>query len=105
MADCGCDQSGSRTFCMHHLQDAYDALEAAKARYPNPISAMGFPDSLLDAVGSLIHDVEPACEQLGIDIDSAAQTTFIDGLMMGVILAARAPKNHAAHVLPEVRGD
>lgn len=98
-----CDCSGDRTFCMHHLQDAFDALEEAKRRYPDPISAMGFnPDSLLGAVGETIHDVETACERLGIPIDEAAQTVFIDGLMMGVLLAARAPRNHAAHILAEV---
>jgi hypothetical protein len=97
-----CDQSGARTFCMHHLQDAFDALEALKLKYPDPVSAVGFyTDSLLAAVGDVVHDVEAACQRMEIPVDEAAQTLFIDGLMMGVLLAARAPENHARHALAE----
>ena len=99
----GCDCSGRRTYCMHHLQDAFDALEAAKQRYPDPIAALGFnTDSLLAAVGETVHDVEATCQRLRIPFDEAAQTLFVDGLMFGVLLAARAPINHATHVLAEV---
>lgn len=108
MSDCGCDQSGARGFCMHHLQDAFDALEALKAKYgkangEEAIARLGFyPDSLLGAVGEIIRDVEATCARMGIPVDEAAQTVFVDGLMMGVLLAARAPTNHAAPALAEV---
>jgi hypothetical protein len=108
VSDCGCDQSGARGFCMHHLQDAFDALEALKAKYgkangEEAIARLGFyPDSLLGAVGEIIRDVEATCARMGIPVDEAAQTVFVDGLMMGVLLAARAPTNHAAPALAEV---
>lgn len=97
-----CDCSGDATFCMHHMQDAFDALEAAKARYPDPISALGFEaDSVLNAVGTVVHDFEATCNRMGVPLDEGAQTMFIDGLLFGVLLAARAPKNHAAYILTE----
>lgn len=102
LRDCGCEQSGSATFCMHHCQDAFDALEAIKRVYPDPIAAVGFPESLLAAVAAIIHDFEATVKRMGIPSDEAAQTIFVDGLMMGVLLAARAPTNHAAHVLSEL---
>lgn len=106
MSDCDC--SGTHGFCMHHLQDAFDALELVKAKYgksngEDAIAAMGlYPDSVLGAVGTIIHDVEATCERMGIPIDECAQTMFVDGLMMGLLLAARAPINHAARAYAEV---
>lgn len=98
-----CDCSGDAAFCMHHLQDAFDALEAVKARYPDPVSAVGFTsDSVLSAVEEITRDVEANCERMNIPFRVAAGSCFIDGLMMGVLLAARAPKNHAEHVLAEL---
>jgi hypothetical protein len=95
----GCDCSGNQGFCMHHCQDAFDALEAIKERHGKgeaALAALGFyPESLLGAVGDIVHDVEAACERMRIPVDEAAQTLFVDGLLMGVLLAARAPKNHA----------
>lgn len=97
-----CDCSGDAAFCMHHMQDAFDALEAAMARYPDPISAFGFTtDSVLTAVAGVVHDFEATCDRMGVPLDEGAQTMFIDGLLFGVLLAARAPKNHAAHILAE----
>lgn len=101
---CTCDQSGARTFCMHHLQDAFNALEAAKERYPDPLAATGFNgESLMEAVGDLLGDdvVEVAVES-GVSLNDAVATLFVDGLMLGVLLAARAPRNHAEHVLAEL---
>lgn len=103
-SECGCDRSGTRTFCMHHLQAAFDVLEAMKGRYPNPLGACGFADeSVIAAVWDTIppEDFAGVCERLEIPPGEAAATLFIDGLMMGVLLAAIAPTNHAARIIEE----
>lgn len=97
-----CDHSGSASYCMHHLQDAFDALDAIKDRYPNPLTTVGLSDGVVDAVGTLIQDTEGVAARMGLTVDDVAATLFIDGLMMGLLLAARAPKDHARHALAEV---
>jgi hypothetical protein len=92
---------------MQHLQEAFDALEEIKRlRADDPIAAVGFnSDSLLTAVGKVIHDVGATAERMEIPLDEVGQTLFIDGLMMGVLLAARAPVNHAFRAVAVARGE
>jgi hypothetical protein len=75
-----------------------------KGRYPRPISACGFyEESLLGAVADTIPPdrFEEVCERTGVPPGEVAMTLFIDGLMMGVLLAAIAPTNHAARIVEE----
>lgn len=92
---------GSAHFCAADIQLALDTMQAIKERHGDNGEAVlrrfGFdPDMLLTGVGTLIHDTERVAALAGVSLDEAVQTLFVDGVLLGVMLAAIAPVNHAA---------
>lgn len=95
---------GSACFCADDLQLALDVLQAVKERHADEgedvLRRFGFdPDVLLSGVGNLISDVEAVAGLSGVPLDEAVQTLFIDGVLLGAVLTAIAPINHAAEAV------